>query len=148
MGAVAGPWPTVPRLGSRRLMALLPDDRLVALSRSGNEAAFEAIFDRYRPGLLSFCRHLVGSRADAEDALQHTFLAAYRELTRSDKQIALRPWLYAIARNRCLSLLRARRLSVDVDEAEPATEGLATVVQQRQDLRDLLRDLQALPDDQ
>jgi hypothetical protein len=51
--------PAPPR--SRRLLAALGDDRLVAEARRGNETAFEAIFERYHRPLLSFCRHILGS---------------------------------------------------------------------------------------
>src|SRR5919199_726742 len=138
-----------PRLPeSRRLLALAGDDRLVALIRAGSEAAFEAIYERYHRPLLSFCRHLVGNPDDAAEAVQHTFLSAYRDLTETEKPIHLRPWLFTIARNRSMSLLRARREHADVDDVQPSTEGLAAEVQRREDLRDLLHDLGHLPEDQ
>ena len=107
-----------------RLLRLASDERLVDALRGGSEAAFEVIYTRHHRGVLSFCRHMLGSVEEAEDAVQHTFLAAYRDLLRSDKPIHLRPWLYAIARNRCLSVLRARReRSLDAP-IEPSTEHL------------------------
>jgi RNA polymerase sigma factor (sigma-70 family) len=127
------------------------DDRLVAGVRAGDDTAFEAIYDRYSQGLLAFCRHMLASRDEAEDALQHSFGAAYRRLRDSDSDVELRPWLYTIARNRCLSLLRARRSEISLDAA-PAygarTDGLADEVQRRSDLRELLEDVQRLPRDQ
>ena len=81
-----------------RLLRLASDDRLVEMLRGGSESAFEALFDRHHRGVLGFCRHMLGSVEEAEDAVQHTFLAAYREIVGSDKPIQLRPWLYAIAR--------------------------------------------------
>ena len=124
------------------------DAELVRLVRLGHEPAFEQIYDRHHRGILSFCRHMLGSRDEAEDAVQHTFIAAYKDLRASDKPIHLKAWLYTIARNRCLSMLRARREQVDIEDVEPSTDGLAAQVQQRQDLRDMLRDLQRLPHDQ
>ena len=88
------------------------------------------------------------SREEGEDAVQHTFAAAYRDLTDSAKPIQLKAWLYTIARNRCLSIIRARREQVSIDDAEPSVDGLSAEVQRREDLRDMLRDLQALPEDQ
>ena len=126
-----------------------PDEALVALVLQGSEAAFEAIYDRHHRGILAFCRHMLGSREEAEDAVQHTFLSAYRALRDSEQDVALRPWLYAIARNRCLSMLRARREDDPLaDAAEPSVVGLAAEVERREDLRQLLRDLHQLPDDQ
>ena len=116
--------------------------------RLGDEAAFEEVYDRHHRGILSFCRHMLGSREEGEDAVQHVFIAAYRDLQRSNKPIHLKAWLYTIARNRCLSMLRARREQVSLEDIEPATDGLAAEVQVRQDLRDMLVDLRRLPDDQ
>ena len=127
------------------------DDELVAGVRAGETAAFEEIYDRYARGILAFCTHMLRSREAAEDALQLTFVSAYRALRNGENSIALRPWLYTIARNRCLSELRARRDAVGVDELvsdRPMFEGLADQVQRREDLREMLDDMQRLPADQ
>jgi RNA polymerase sigma factor (sigma-70 family) len=135
--------------GSRRLLAALGDDRLVEQVRRGNEAAFEVIFDRHYRGILSFCRHMLGSREEAEDAVQQTFASAYTDLQSNDREIRLKAWLYTIARNRCLSILRARREQVaDLNDEDLPTAGLSEQVQQRADLKELLQDLRELPDDQ
>src|SRR4051794_15493054 len=95
---------------------------------------------------------MLHSREEAEDALQHTFAAAYRALTAGERPNGLKPWLYTIARNRCLTMLRARRTRDDVATAEDpdgaVVEGLSDAVQRRADLRDLVADLHRLPDDQ
>ena len=131
-----------------RLLRLASDERLVEQVRAGSEPAFEAIFDRYHRGVLGFCRHMLASADEAEDAVQQTFLSAYRDLVGSDREIRLRPWLYTIARNRCVSILRSRREHMAVDLVEPETENLSAAVQRREELRELLRDLARLPDDQ
>ncbi len=94
---------------------------------------------------------MLGGHHEAEDALQQVFVDAHRHLVDSDNDILLRPWLYAVARNRCLSLLRARRPVVALDSvAEPEWAGLAVgaEVERRQDLQDLLSDLARLPEEQ
>ena len=88
------------------------------------------------------------SADEAEDAVQHTFMAAYRHLVGGAAEIQLRPWLYTIARNRCLSMLRARRERPLDELHEPATEHLSAEAQRRQDVRELLGDVAALPEDQ
>jgi RNA polymerase sigma factor (sigma-70 family) len=114
----------------------------------GNEAAFTVAFERHAAGLLGFCRHMVGSPEEAEDAVQHTFVAAFRHLRRrGERRLALKPWLYAIARNRCLSTLRSRRERTALD-LDLRTEGLTEQVERRAELRELLRDLLDLPEDQ
>ena len=127
------------------------DDGLVRRVRDGDDSAFEAIYDRYAPGLLAFCHHLLANRADAEDALQHSLSAAYRMLRAGDGDVELRPWLYTVARNRCLSVLRARRTDISLDAApEPGgiADEIVDQVQRRSDLRDLVQDLRLLPEDQ
>jgi RNA polymerase sigma factor (sigma-70 family) len=144
--------PAVP-LRSRRILALAGDARLVEQVRRGNEAAFEVIFERHAPAILAFCRHMLGTREEAEDVVQHSFTAAYRDLQRGgEREIALKPWLFTIARNRCLSVLRARRevpTAVDaLDSRSPSGAGLAERVEERADLRNLLADVRELPDEQ
>jgi RNA polymerase sigma factor (sigma-70 family) len=139
------------RTHRRRPLLRVGDERLVARVRAGDDAAFEAIYDRYYLSLLAFCRHMLGSRDEAEDALQHSFASAYSALRGGDGVMDLRPWLYTIARNRCLSALRAQRAEVPADELElrpRALDGLAGEIQMRADLRDLVDDLQRLPEHQ
>jgi RNA polymerase sigma factor (sigma-70 family) len=135
----------------RRRLLRVGDDRLVARVRAGDDAAFEIIYDRYYRGLLAFCRQMLGSRHEAEDALQHSFASAYRALRAGAGEVDLRPWLYTIARNRCLSALRARRAQASAGRLEAgarAFEGMSAQVQLRADLRELVDELQRLPDDQ
>lgn len=123
------------------------DRQLAALAAAGDESAFEAIFERHHRGLLSLCRYLLGSLEEAEDALQHTFAAAYRQLVERQPPEHLRAWLYSTARNRCLDVLRARR---DLPAALPpaSTAGLSDEVERRSDLRELVDDIGRLPEDQ
>ena len=127
----------------------LGDNRLAALCAEGDERAFEALYDRHHRALLGFCRHMLGSQDEGEDALQQTFLCAHRALLSSGCPDELRPWLFAIARNRCRTLLAARSKAAASDEQrEPATEGLGAAVERRADLRALLADIDRLPEDQ
>ena len=94
-------------LGGRSpLLRLQSDERLIVLMRGGNDAAFEVLFGRYRTRLLGFCRHMLGSQEDAEDVLQEVFANAYNAILADQREINVRPWLYRIARNRCLNHLR------------------------------------------
>ncbi len=131
----------------KRLLALRGDEHLVARVRAGDEGAFEVAYERHAASILSFCRHMLSDAQEAEDAAQQTFISAHRDLLRDEREIRLKPWLYAIARNRCLSILRARRERADGDP-EQLTAGLADEVQHRADLRELVADLHDLPEDQ
>jgi len=131
----------------KRLLALRSDDLLVERVRAGDPTAFEVLYERHVAALLAFCRHMLGDAGEAEDAVQQTFAAAHADLLRSPREIKLKPWLYTIARNRCVSVLRARRDQPDPDP-EVSTEGLSEQVQQRADLREMVADINDLPQDQ
>jgi RNA polymerase sigma factor (sigma-70 family) len=134
---------------AERRYGRLDDARLAALVRKGDAGAFEAIYERHHAPLLAFCRHMLGNLHDGEDVLQQTFLRAHRALRDRPAPDAMRPWLFAIARNRCLTLLAARRDSETPPEGfEPGFDGLAEDVARRADLRELVGDLARLPDEQ
>jgi RNA polymerase sigma factor (sigma-70 family) len=137
--------------GSRtalRRIALSSDERLVKRVRAGSEEAFATLYERHQHKLLSFCRHMLGSQHEAEDAVQQTFVNAYRDIVRAEKDLRVRPWLYRIARNQCISMLRARRPEAELGADEPSLQGLSEEVAARTDLRELLDDLASLPPDQ
>jgi RNA polymerase sigma factor (sigma-70 family) len=147
--AVRGEQRRVVRL---RASARHTDSELAARVRNGDDAAFEAIYDRYHRGLLAFCRHMLGSREEAEDALQVSLVSAYRALRSGRDDVdTLKPWLYAIARNRCISVLRARREEPVGDQPDHPSgpfDGLGEQVQRRADLRELVLEVQRLPEEQ
>jgi RNA polymerase sigma factor (sigma-70 family) len=99
------------------LLRLASDERLITLIRRGHHAAFEALVQRYQSRLLAFCRHMLGSREDAEDVLQDVFAAAFNAILADDRAINVRPWLYRIARNRSLNHLR-RATAVGMDSMD------------------------------
>src|SRR5262245_40837068 len=143
-----------PHLGVRGptpLLRLQGDERLVALTRKGNQAAYEALVARYQSRLLAFCRHMLSSKEDAEDVLQEVFAAAFNALMADDRPINVRPWLYRIARNRSLNHLRRQQtIGVDSMDVHFADYGKTTVehVQGREAIRELLEDVKTLPETQ
>jgi RNA polymerase sigma factor (sigma-70 family) len=133
------------------LLKLQGDEKLIAMARAGNPGAFEAIVDRYQGRLLGFCRQMLGSTEDAEDVLQEVFVNAYRAMLADEREINLRPWLYRIARNRCLNHLR--KPTADAQESMdlvPAVEASSTAekVHNREEFRQLLTDVGKLPETQ
>src|SRR5205807_2604999 len=104
----AGPGIGQTRLGlCSPLLRLRSDQQLVVLFRAGNDDAFRIIHDRYRPRLLAYVRQMLqGREADAEDALQDVFVRTYSGLRASNRDLALRAWLYRVAHNRCIDELR------------------------------------------
>jgi RNA polymerase sigma factor (sigma-70 family) len=133
------------------LLKLQGDEKLIAMARAGNPGAFEAVVDRYQGRLLGFCRQMLGSTEDAEDVLQEVFVNAYRAMLADEREINLRPWLYRIARNRCLNHLR--KPTADAQESMdmvPAVEASSTAekVHNREEFRQILSDVNKLPETQ
>jgi RNA polymerase sigma factor (sigma-70 family) len=124
------------------------DATLVRSTQAGDEQAFAAIFERHHAPLLAYCRHMLGNRDDGEDALQQAFIKAHRALLGGTTPRDLRPWLYAIARNCCLSAIAARRPTAALEDHTPTLAGLSDEVRQREDLRELLDGIGRLPEDQ
>ena len=137
--------------GPTPLLRLASDERLVALTRRGNMAAYEALVARYQSRLLAFCRHMLSSREDAEDVLQEVFAAGFNAMLADDRPINVRPWLYRIARNRSLNHLRkASAVGVDSMDVHVAEHGTTTAekVHRREEFRQLMEDVQTLPETQ
>ena len=153
MSATTTPTPTrVGLLGGKSpLLRLQSDERLIAVLRNGNGAAFDVLFGRYRTRLLGFCRHMLGSKEDAEDVLQEVWAAAHNAILADQREINVRPWLYRIARNRCLNHLR-RPTADGTDTMDEHVFGhgvtAADIVHKRADVRHLLEDVQKLPESQ
>lgn len=132
------------RLWSRR------EERITARASDGDAAAFAAIFNRYHQDLYRYCRSILRDSDDAEDALQSTMLSALRSLPGERREISLRPWLFKVAHNHAISILRARRREVGLDPAlaDLQAAGREADVEARGRLRRLLEDLELLTERQ
>ena len=91
-------------------MTVETNSELVARARSGDAAAFAAIFEAHHARILRYVRRLVGDGDVAADVAQDTFVRAYRALASGSSCDNLDAWLHAIATNAALSVLRRRRI--------------------------------------
>lgn len=124
-----------------------PDRRLVALVREGYEAAFEEIVRRYGKPLTRYAAAIVGARS--EDVTQDAFSKALLALRRDGPEIELRPWLFRIVRNTALNDLRDRPHSAEaLADAIAGGRNPAEELERREELTDLMRRLQSLPEPQ
>jgi RNA polymerase sigma factor (sigma-70 family) len=142
----------VPRDRSITRAALRPssDEALVASLRAGDDDAMTEIDRRYRDRLLAYVRRM-SAGADAEDVVQDVLARAFTALRADDRPMALRAWLYRVAHNRCLDVLRgapARVVLSEEIELGAATATLPELVAGRERLRQVVADIQDLPDQQ
>jgi RNA polymerase sigma-70 factor, ECF subfamily len=86
----------------------LADQAVVDRARSGDGEAFRLLVERYSRALFRLSFRMTGNETDAEDIVQETFLRAYRQLARFDGRANFGTWLYRIAANCALDLVRAR----------------------------------------
>ncbi len=139
---VASPSPWMPR-------RLLSDGHLARLAGRGDRRAFEAIFERYHQELYRYCRAILADPHEAQDALQSTMANALRALPGEERRITLRPWLYRVAHNESISILRQRSTPTDGEALrEGAVPGADSEAEARERLRTLVADLGELPDRQ
>lgn len=142
--------PPRPRLPAPALAGpLASDERLAKLVGRGDETAFLELYKRYHPSLYRYCRSLLRNDADAEDALQCTFVAALQSLQREQRDVSVRPWLFRIAHNESISLIRRRRPEQRLPNGyEAGTAPLEEEVVERERLALLVADLRALTERQ
>src|SRR5713101_1415867 len=89
--------------------ALSLEGQQILAARRRDPAAFEALVRRHQGPVYNFCLRLLGQADDAADVAQETFVQLYSHLDRLDEGEPLAPWLFRVARNRCIDVIRRRR---------------------------------------
>jgi len=133
---------------AQRPVKLCSDAQLAKRATGGDERAFAEIFERHHQAVYRYCRSILGNGEDAADALQSTMAAALRGLDGETRSIALKPWLFRIAHNEALSILRRRRPQIELDETQRSRSSVEAEVLQSEQLRQMVADVGALPDRQ
>ena len=131
----------------RRALGLLPDSQLSRLAAQGSRQAFAAMYERHHQALYRYCRSILGNDEEAKDALQNTMVSALRALPGETREIELQPWLFRVAHNEAISVLRRRSPGTALEEADEV-QAVAADPAVRERLRALFSDLQQLPERQ
>jgi RNA polymerase sigma-70 factor (ECF subfamily) len=94
------------------------DDAAVARARAGDSDGFRQLVEKHSRSVFRLAFRMTGNEQDAEDIVQETFLRAYRQLNRYESRSSFGTWLYRIAANCSLDLIRSRKHNRDRDDAE------------------------------
>lgn len=134
---------------AKAVLRTQPDARLVALVRKGSEPAFDEIVRRYRPALVPFAAAYASS-ASAEDVVQESLIRAWDAIRDSDPdvELALKPWLFTIVRNRALNSRRDTRVHQPLDETIDGVHRPEDHLLQKEQLGEAVAAVKALPDAQ
>lgn len=131
------------------LLRTQTDERLIELIAAGHDRAFDAVVDRYRRPLLRYARRFLPEETRAEDVVQAAFVSAWGALRDGAPVRDLRPWLYRIVHNGALNVMKKPGGDdAQLIEASDLRPGPATEVEQREDVRQALDTIAALPDRQ
>jgi RNA polymerase sigma factor (sigma-70 family) len=136
--------------GSHRLpghaLRVLKDEKLAAMVTAGRDEAFATLYQRHHQAIYRYCLSMLRQEADARDALQSSMLAALSSLRASPIDGDFKPWLFRIAHNQSISIIRGRahESPTDAPPETPSSDDPET----REELRILVSDLAALPERQ
>src|SRR5215207_8782587 len=128
-------------------LRLRRESTLRSRAARGDAAAFAAVYERHHQALYRYCRSILRHEEDAQDALQSTMTRAFAALQDEQRDFDLKPWLFRIAHNEAISILRKRRVTTELDDI-PVLTDLDDQVSEREQLRLLQLDLADLPDRQ
>jgi RNA polymerase sigma factor (sigma-70 family) len=131
---------------SGRALRILKDERLAAMVATGGDDAFATLYQRHHQSIYRYCRSLVREDSDARDALQNTMLAALASLRARPIEGAFKPWLFRIAHNESISIIRRR--AREAPSEAPSAMAVSDDPETRELLRVVVSDLNALPDRQ
>ena len=128
----------------------LDDEQLAARYSAGSNACFDELVRRYSGPIYAFILRMVGRPEDADDLTQDVFVQLLKSLPGARHDLPLRPWVYVIARNKCLDHLKRKKSllfsALDTADAGDAVEDrfedlepLPEELAERADLRDVLQ---------
>lgn len=144
--AAALPHSRVPELALPERLS--SDERLARLVSRGSERAFTQLYRRHHQALYRYCRSILRNDEDAQDALQSAMTRAFAALRSQERDLAVRPWLFRIAHNEAISLIRRRRQQEGAVEEQADLMDLDAQVAQREQLATLVADLGTLAERQ
>jgi RNA polymerase sigma factor (sigma-70 family) len=130
-----------------RAFTLLSDERLAQLAATGSDPAFATLYRRYSGTLFAYCRSITRNSEDGWDALQNAMVKVLVALRRSERTAPVRPWLFCIAHNESVGILRRRSAHERAAGAisTTAVPGADEQAETREHITEVVGDVQQLP---
>lgn len=132
-----------------------PDDITLARAVRGDMQAFETLVEQYQHRVYGICLRMLANEQDAQDAAQETFVKVYKNIRTFKQEAQFSTWLYRIAVNTCLDMLRKRRIVQSLDamveegfDAPSNEESVEAVLERSVDAAQLSEAIAKLPEDQ
>ncbi len=102
---------------------LLTDEEIAVMVQDGDKEAFGEVIDRFEKPLCAFIYRMLGDRENCADALQETFLKAYKNINSYDPKRKFSSWIYRIAHNEAITHYRKNTKHVALDEVVEIASG-------------------------
>ncbi|CEH31488.1 RNA polymerase sigma-70 factor, ECF subfamily [Aneurinibacillus migulanus] len=102
----------------------ITEQRIIQRAKNGDRDAFAELVDLYKDKVYHVSYRMVGNRQEAEDVAQETFLRVYANLDNYDPQYKFSTWIYRIASNLSIDLLRKRKKNLSIDAEISGAEGV------------------------
>ena len=128
-------------------LRLQADERLGRLTSEGHQRAFEELVRRHRAPMVAYTSAILGFQ-QAEEVVQEAFASLHTALANGDVPRQVRPWLYTVARNRALNVLRDERQHDQLDESYDGVPQPPDIAILREELSDLVAQIKDLPREQ
>jgi RNA polymerase sigma-70 factor (ECF subfamily) len=114
-------------------MVEISDGQLVDELQHGSKAAFVALYDRHKVKIFQYCVRMMKDRSEAEDIVQSVFVRLFERANQIDCPDKFRSWLYCVARNFCLTRMRARAASAEVESESASVTADTSLVDELED---------------
>lgn len=125
----------------------MEDADLIQQVLSGDHEKYSILVERYQEPLIHFLRSILGTDDEVFDCAQEAFIAAYRNLWRYSQAYSFRSWLYTIARNKAIDLMRKRKressvaIKENLVDSNPGPEETWLAKEESQGVQEILREL-------
>jgi RNA polymerase sigma-70 factor, ECF subfamily len=128
---------------------MLPSDTIIQSFLNGNDLAFVSIYNWYKHSIYIFCIKMVNDKDSAKDITQEVFIKAYERRQQLRNPSQFKSWLFAIARNDCITFFRKSKHTVQItnENAELILDSFGSNLDKEEELRLVNRAIDSLDPD-